>query len=169
LTSNPRWATRSRAPDWAEDPNHDAYFADDDPWQTVRRKLDIVSLEACGGDAEDPNNRFDPDDEGDEPEPDRNEQKAALLRAAAELRASNVLSEEEYDVFSQRSRGHTYATIAAKCRPRLSGPSQARKIESRAVRKIQERLLKLDKSVFSQANPRSGLGRFLQKYNKCNW
>jgi hypothetical protein len=169
LTSNPRWATRSRTPDWAEDPNHDAYFADDDPWQTVRRKLDIVSLEACGGDVEDPNNRFDPDDERDEPQPDPSEQKAALLQAAAELRVSNVLTEQEYDVFSLRRRGHTYATIATECRPRLSGPSQVRKVELRAVRKIRERLLKMGTSVHSQANPQSGLGRFLQKYNKYNW
>jgi hypothetical protein len=39
--------------------DHDADFGayGEDPWQTVRRALNVVSLDAVGGDVEDPNAR----------------------------------------------------------------------------------------------------------------
>jgi hypothetical protein len=89
------------------------------------------------------------DDEGAR-ELDRNELLAAVGTAIA-----NVLSGQERHVLIQRLLGgDTYADIARTAWPRLSGPSQARKIERRALRKLRGRLSrfrndlkpKLDKS-----------------------
>jgi hypothetical protein len=70
------------------------------------------------------------------PEPDQSEMMAAL---GAIL--NNVLTRQEKRVLIQRILlGNTYAEIAEMCWPRLSGPSQARKIEHRALRKLRARL-----------------------------
>jgi hypothetical protein len=113
----------------------DAEFAawDDDPWQSVKRALNVISLDAVGGDVEDDRGR--PGDDVDEPESDR----TALL-ATMERLVNNVLSREEQHVLIERLLGFGYAAIAARSRPRISGPSQARKIEQRALRKLRERL-----------------------------
>jgi DNA-directed RNA polymerase specialized sigma24 family protein len=132
---------------------HDAEFAprypgdpQGDPWPTVRRKLNVVSLDAVGGDVDVADDVEDA--EADEPERDLSEAVAAMKRVY-----SNVLTNEEQIVFALRQIEVPYATIAKECR--LSGPSQARKIEQRALRKMRERLskyrkilgTKVDKSV----------------------
>jgi hypothetical protein len=77
------------------------------------------------------------DKEVEAPEPDHKE----LLTAMGTM-VHNVLSRQERYVLLQRLIGDTYATIAEESWPRLSGPSQARKIEQRALRKLRERLSK---------------------------
>jgi hypothetical protein len=70
------------------------------------------------------------------PEPDQSEMMAAIGAII-----NNVLSRQERFVLIQRNLlGDTYAEIAKMCWPRLSGPSQARKIEHRALRKMRARL-----------------------------
>jgi hypothetical protein len=127
-------------------PFHDAEFAYDDPWRTVRRALNVVPLDAAGGNVKDPGN---PDDELGSQEPDRVEAIAAIWDIIR-----NVLTKQEQFVLIQRLVGDTYATIAEESRPRLWDASRAKKIEQRAIRKIRERLSgfckhltpKLDKS-----------------------
>jgi hypothetical protein len=119
---------------------HDAEFAHDDPWRTVRRALNVISLDAAGGDVKDPGN---PDDELGSQEPDR----AAAIAALGE-NFDNVLTKQERFVLTQRLvMGDTYATIAETSWPRLSGPSQAKKIEQRAIRKMGERLSRFRKHL----------------------
>src|SRR5215470_9486457 len=132
--------TRRRTPAPGDMADHDAEFAPrvewwscdgkavlvdvggDDPWQSVRRALNVVSLDATGGDVEDPNSRRDDDVEA----PD-------LSGAIQSLRAAffETLTEQERYVVFRRLDRVTYAEIAQWCEPPLSGPSQARKIEQR--------------------------------------
>jgi DNA-directed RNA polymerase sigma subunit (sigma70/sigma32) len=147
LTLDPRRANgRHRGPNMDEDSmaDHDAEFAHygEDPWRTVRRALNMVSLDAVGGDVEDPSNRSYLDDEVEAPERDLSD-----LIAAMQDIFNNVLTKQEQRVLIQRLLGDTYATIAGLCRPRLSGPSQARKIEQRAMRKLRERLSRFRKHL----------------------
>jgi hypothetical protein len=116
------------APTGKAPPYHGAH-----PWRTLRRALNVRSLDAAGGDVEDPSSYLDDEIEGRE----RN-----LSDATAALRdvINNALTKQERRVLIQRLIGDTYATIAAECRPRLSSASQARKIEQRAMRKLQQRL-----------------------------
>jgi hypothetical protein len=63
--------------------------------------------------------------------------------AAMETIFGDVLTRQERFVLIRRQIvGDTYADIADLSWPRLSGPSQARKIEQRALRKMKERLSK---------------------------
>jgi DNA-directed RNA polymerase sigma subunit (sigma70/sigma32) len=138
--------------------DHDADFAarypgdpQGDPWQTVRRTLNVVSLDARAG-----NVGIDPevedalasdlgelipepeDDEAEKPAPERREAIAQMRRVY-----SNVLDKREQFVIDMRYHKDgpvPYATIAKACRPRISGRSQVRKIEQRALRKMAERL-----------------------------
>jgi DNA-directed RNA polymerase specialized sigma24 family protein len=107
-----------------------------DPWPILRRKGKIASIEALGGDV-----KIDADAENEEaekPEPDLNEAITALERVYG-----NVLTKEEQQVIRLRTLfEHTYAAVAKMCRPQISGPSQVKKIEQRALRKMRERLSK---------------------------
>ena len=111
----------------------DAEFAacDDDPWITVRRALNVVSLRG--------NMDVAADDTGESPERDLSDATRALGNAIG------ALTEQEQRVIIQRSFGSTYADIAELCEPPLSGPSQARKIEQRAMKKLRDRLSKFRK------------------------
>jgi DNA-directed RNA polymerase sigma subunit (sigma70/sigma32) len=91
-----------------------------------------VSLEEFGGDVE-ANPESEPDDEA--PAPNLTEAVAALGKLVGD-----VLTKEERFVLVQRQVGDAYATIAKNARPRISGPSQVRKIEQRAIKKLRVRL-----------------------------
>jgi DNA-directed RNA polymerase sigma subunit (sigma70/sigma32) len=78
------------------------------------------------------------DDEAEKPAPEPREAIAQMRRVY-----SNVLDKREQFVIDMRYREDgpvPYATIAKACRPRISGRSQVRKIEQRALRKMAERL-----------------------------
>jgi hypothetical protein len=80
----------------------------------------------------------DSSDEVESSKPDRSK-----LMAAMETIFGDVLTRQERFVLIRRQIvGDTYADIADLSWPRLSGPSQARKIEQRALRKMKERLSK---------------------------
>jgi hypothetical protein len=113
--------------------DHDWEFAEsgDDPWQSVRRALNVVSLDARGGDVEDPSSYLNTNVET----PDLSDAIRSMGDAIDE-----TLTEQERYVVVQRNFGDTYAEIAKWCEPPLSGPSQARKIEQRALKKLGERL-----------------------------
>jgi hypothetical protein len=113
----------------------------DDPWQSVRIALKVVSLDAAGGNVEDPSSYPNTDVEA----PDLSDAIRSMNDAINE-----VLTEQERHVIVQRLGGDTYADIAEWCEPPLSGPSQARKIEQRALRKLRERL-----SAFRKKKDRS--------------
>jgi hypothetical protein len=85
-------------------------------------------------------------DEVETPEPDQ----SALLAAVGTI-IDNVLTPQERNVLLSRCfTGMTYERIAKESRPRLSGPSQAKKIELRAIRKLRElrqRLLEKSKNA----------------------
>jgi hypothetical protein len=138
--------------------DHDAAFApyfpgdpEGDPWLTVRRTLNVVSLDARGGDMGIPPEVEDElapdlgelipeseDDEAEKPVPERREAIAQMMRVYR-----NVLDRQEQFVIDMRYNKDDpvpYATIAKACRPRISGRSQVRKIEQRALRKMAERL-----------------------------
>ena len=122
-----------------------------DPWQTVRRKLNVVSLDARGDDvrvAAEVEDEPEPDqsglipkvedDEAEKPERDLREVIAKMKRIR-----SNVLDKQEQFVIAKRYDEDVpvpYETIAKICRPQISGRSQARKIEQRALKKIHERV-----------------------------
>jgi DNA-directed RNA polymerase sigma subunit (sigma70/sigma32) len=120
---------------------HDVEFAYEDPWQMVRRALNVVSLDAAGGDVEDPNGSY-ADDEPDSQEPNR----AAEIAAIADI-FHNVLTKQEQFVLRHRLVGVTYPFIAENSRPRLRDASRARKIEQRALRKLRERLSRFRKHL----------------------
>ena len=117
--------------------DHDAEFAayEDDPWITVRRALNVVSLREDMDVAVD----YAGDDTGESPERDLRDATRALGNAI------DALTEQEQRVIIQRSLGNTYADIAELCEPPLGGPSQARKIEQRAMKKLRDRLSKFRK------------------------
>jgi hypothetical protein len=120
---------------------HDAEFAYEDPWRMVRRALNVVSLDAAGGDVEDPNGSY-RGDEPDSQEPDRAEAIAAMVGII-----DNVLNKQERFVLLHRLAGVTYAFIAENSRPRLPDASRAKKIEQRAMRKLRERLSRFRKHL----------------------
>jgi hypothetical protein len=63
------------------------------------------------------------------------ENSSRLIAALRDLKRS-VLDKQERFVLKRRLDGDTYAAIAKSCRPRLSGASQARKVEQRAIDKL---------------------------------
>ena len=81
-----------------------------------------------------------PSDEVDTPEPDQ-----SALWAKINAIIDDVLTKQERFVLLHRQIGRTYADIADLARPRISSPSQARKIEQRALRKMRVRLQKFRK------------------------
>lgn len=101
-----RLITESMADNDAEFFHHE-----DDPWQTVRRMLGVVSLDASGGDVADPN--YPNDAEVEAPDPSEAIQ---LLGNVFE-----TLTEQERSVVAQRVLfGDTYDEVAKKCANRLS-------------------------------------------------
>jgi len=119
-----------------EDAAAAADWMTEDPWQTVRRALNVVSLDAAGGDVVDRSSY--PNDEIEEPD------LTAAIRALRKA-AVSVLTLQEETVLFLRIHNATYADVADMCDPPLSGPSQARKIEQRAMRKLGERLSRFSK------------------------
>jgi hypothetical protein len=140
--------------------DHDAEFApyypgdpEGDTWSTFRRKHNVVSLDSQGGDVgvaaeveDEPASNLRKlipeveDDEAEKPACDRQKLIPVLKRFR-----SNVLDKQEQFVLDMRFHEDgpvPYAHIAKACRPRISGPSQVKKIETRAIRKLHERLEK---------------------------
>jgi DNA-directed RNA polymerase specialized sigma24 family protein len=115
--------------------DHDLEFAayDDDPWLTVSRALNVVSLDQHGGDVEDPN----PPKEGAREEAERD--LSGTIEALT--RATRLLTHDERFVVFSRMIGASYREIASAAN--LSGPGQVQKIERRALTKLQKRLAKL--------------------------
>jgi hypothetical protein len=136
-------AKQSRVPSDPLDstPEHDAEFAYEDPWRMFRRAHNVVSLDAAGGNVEDPNGSY-PDDEVESQKPDR----AAEIAALRDI-FFNVLTKQERFVLIQRLMKHTYAFIAENSRPRLRDASGARKIKERALRKLRDRLSRFRKRL----------------------
>jgi DNA-directed RNA polymerase specialized sigma24 family protein len=144
LTPPPRTDAQITAQIEANDADYDpdAYH---DPWPILRRKGKIASIEALGGDVKAAADVE--EEEAEKPEPDLNEAIAALVRLH-----NNALTRTEQFVIEKRQLGYPYATIAKKCRPQISGPSQVKKIEARAMRKLEQRLSKYRKCFTSEAD-----------------